>query len=473
MQELLLQQEKSIIKEANSKSLREKQMTTALLNINIEDTMGSMNNTKRKNRKKKEEKDDTNNSRSDTAGNIKKAKKTGGQVAINFVEQNGSSAGNIMEPGVSETHVLGVDEQHTNDKEINVANVEDERFDIIDFVWETDSYKKGLFTIKWLNGENAGKMETSNLKNVLYDRPVDALLMMWHKYYLNKSGKEVRAVEEAARGRLNNKLVIKDFVSLEVFGCKMNWLAKSQSYSLFGGARCLRILPGTKRKTVANPTTKGKLKEAPVLIESLIISEPVVMEEEEQELQNDCGQGGNGDAVFDKGLVQGILGDTEQLTCSKNGQNEQVLTADIIVNVEDTVVNSEWAVGSTESISVMKVAHPTTPTRQKIKPTAIIMNTPEHPCGVEHHKFDLIDNKSWVEQRLLRGVCMGTKTPCGKRFVSNITNPHNEYQPSIRNPAYRCAICKQGVCIHCWNDVQEAIASTHQQRQGRNTRSSS
>ena len=62
------------------------------------------------------------------------------------------------------------------------------------------------------------------------------------------------------------------------------------------------------------------------------------------------------------------------MTGRKNGQCEQVLTADDIVNIEDTVVNSEGAEGTTESISVMKVTHPTTPTRQKIKPTAIIMN---------------------------------------------------------------------------------------------------
>ena len=42
VQELLVQQEKSILKEANSKSLREKQMTLALLNINNEDTIGSI-----------------------------------------------------------------------------------------------------------------------------------------------------------------------------------------------------------------------------------------------------------------------------------------------------------------------------------------------------------------------------------------------------------------------------------------------
>jgi hypothetical protein len=303
---------------------------------------------------------------------------------------------------------------------------DDEDFDVIDFVWETDEYKKGLFQVLWVAGEDKGKMEYIPMGPVLFDRGYDAFKVIWDKYYMNKSGREVRAVEKVARGKWKGKWVFEGFTTLEAYGTWRQWPAKCQSHRVDGGAKCLRIVTAKKKKHKATHITQ---------VDSIQHEAVTTNDNTEQ-----------GDVTLEQVNMEQV--NMEQVTMVVTKENCYM---EVVTGVSVSSMNNIRTEGT---ISI----HDVTPTKPK-KPKNTVVTTPVHPCAVGDHYFDICDQRSWVEQNLLRGLCLGGSL-CGKHFVASVKDDKLEYQPTIKTPAHRCTICKRGMCNDCWTTLQQQICKT-------------
>jgi hypothetical protein len=141
---------------------------------------------------------------------------------------------------LAETTTTATAKNGTNGKRIREEKKTD--FIVQDFVWETDTKKKGKFKVLW----NEGSMEYSNVKPVLEDKADEALLMMWRGYY-NKSEREVAFVEKVARTMFGKppKQVVSEFKTLKEYGIQRGWVEPQDQigYLPFHSATYLQLEP--------------------------------------------------------------------------------------------------------------------------------------------------------------------------------------------------------------------------------------